>query len=563
MTLAPLPNVLPDEELARSARPRPLAHVAADLGLGESDIDPFGRGCAKVSLDALARVSGGAKQGRLILVTAMTPTRAGEGKTVTSIGLAQGLRHIGESVVACLRQPSLGPVFGIKGCASGTGHAQLLPREEINMHLTGDFHAITSAHNLLAAVVDNSVHHANPLGIERIAWRRAVDLCDRQLREIEIGRGGKANGFIHESGFDITAASEIMAILALASDAEDLRARLARIVVGWRADGTAVLAGELRCVGSMMALLRDALRPNIVQSIDGTPTLIHCGPFANIGHGCSSVLATRLGLGACDYVVTEAGFAADLGAEKFLDLKCRTTGLAPSAAVLVASIRALRLHGSEHGAEPSAPDAAAVARGIANLRVHAENLRGFGIPVVVAANRFPGDSAEELALVESFAREIGCGFAVSEVVARGAEGGADLARAVVAAAAPGAVELRFPYALSDSAKGKVEAVATRIYRADGVDWSPAAEASLAQIERAGFGDLPICIAKTQSSISDDAKKPGAPTGWRMNAREVQVRAGAGYLVVLAGKMVLMPGLPEVGRFADIDLSADGFITGLK
>jgi len=563
MQLLPLPTILPDEELARTARPRPLADVAADLGLEADDIESFGRGCAKVTPDALARATSGMRRGKLILVTAMTPTRAGEGKTVTSIGLAQGLRHIGERVIACLRQPSLGPVFGIKGCASGTGHSQLLPREEINMHLSGDFHAITSAHNLLAAVVDNSVHHANPLGIERITWRRAVDLCDRQLREIEIGRGGKGNGFVHESGFDITAASEIMAILALATNAADLRERLSRIVVGWRADGAPVRAGELRCIGSMMALLRDALRPNLVQTIDGTPVLLHCGPFANIGHGCSSVLATQLGLATCDYVVTEAGFAADLGAEKFLDIKCREAGLAPSAAVLVASVRALRLHGSEPVAEPSGPNPDAVARGIANLRVHAENLTSFGIPVVVAANRFPGDSGEELALVEGFAREIGCGFAVSEVVARGAEGGADLARAVVAAAAGGAVDLKFPYASRASIKAKVEAIASRIYRADGVDWMPAAEASLSDFEGAGFGGLPICIAKTQSSISDDAKKPGAPTGWRLTAREVQVRAGAGYIVVLAGKMVLMPGLPEVGRFADIELSDDGYITGLR
>jgi formate--tetrahydrofolate ligase len=556
---APLPA---DEVLAASTPLRLIGDVARDAGLLPSEIEPWGHGVAKVDAAAAIARLRARPQGRLVLVTAMTPTKAGEGKTVTTIGLAQALHRIGQRTIACLRQPSLGPIFGIKGCASGTGRSQLLPREAINLRLTGDFDAIAAAHNLLAAVADASLHHGNPEGIAQLAWRRTLDVCDRALREVTVALGGAANGTPHQSGFDITAASEIMAAMALAEDLADLRARLARIVVGWTGDGMPVRAESLRCVGSMMALLRDALRPNLVQTIEGAPALVHTGPFANIAHGCSSVVATRLALHAADWVVTEAGFGADLGAEKFLHLKCRGAGLAPSAAVLVASVRALRLHGGSPQGH-SGPDPEAVARGIANLRTHAENLASFGIPVVIAANRFPDDSAEELALVLGFAEGAGLRFAISEAVVRGAEGGEALARAVMEAAAPGPVALQFAYPADAPLPDKVDAIARRIYRADGVDWSPAAEVAAARLERAGFGGLPVCMAKTQSSISDDPKRPGAPRGWRLTVRDLRVSAGAGFVVALTGKMQLMPGLPRDGRYLDIDLAPDGRVTGLR
>ncbi len=534
----------------------PLELVAQEAGLLPAEIELHGKGKAKVSLDVLRRTAAGPR-GRLVLVTAITPTPAGEGKTVTSIGLVQGLRHTGRRAVGCLRQPSLGPVFGMKGCASGTGRAQLHPREEINLHLTGDFHAVTSAHNLLAACTDNAVQHGNKLGISRVRWRRALDVCDRQLRNIEAGRGGSANGFVHESGFDITAASEVMASLALAADARDLRGRLSRIIVAERADGSPVTAGETKCVGAMMALLRDALRPTLVQSTEGAPVLMHCGPFANIAHGCSSLIATRMALGCSDYVVTEAGFAADLGAEKFVHIKCRMGGLQPSCVVLVASVRALRHHGAGADGAPGT-----VAGGFPNLRVHAENLIGLGMPVVIALNRFSDDSEDDLAEVRRFGESLGLPVAVSDCVRAGGAGAAELAEAVARAAEPTPTELRYCYGLSDTIEQKVEAVARSIYRADGVDFSPEALSGIEWAARHGYAGLPICMAKTQSSISDDPKRRGAPTGWRLTVREVRVSAGAGFIVALTGRMQLMPGLPERGRFADIDLTDDGEIIGL-
>ncbi|MDX2176835.1 MAG: formate--tetrahydrofolate ligase [Candidatus Sumerlaeia bacterium] len=555
MSTTPQPN---DAEIARSAAALPMERVAAKAGLGPEHIEPFGRGKAKLTREAAAHLSG-RPDGKLILVTAINPTPAGEGKTVTTIGLGQALAKSGRSSVVCIRQPSLGPIFGVKGGATGGGYAQVVPREDIDLHFTGDFHAVTAANNLLAACADNVVHFGNYLHIDRIVWRRVMDLCDRQLREIEVGLGGRANGWPHRTGFDITAASEVMAVLALAESLADLEARLERIVVGYRGDGDPVFAGQVGCVGAMMALLRDAIRPNLVQTLEGTPALVHCGPFGNIAHGCSSVIATRLGLKMADYVVTEAGFGADLGAEKFLHIKCRQARLAPAAAVLVASCRALRMHGLQDG---ESDRVAALRRGCANLATHAENLAKFGVPVVVAVNRFADDTAEELDALRGFAAQLGLPCAMNEVHARGGEGGLALAEEVARAAESRPAKVEFLYSALAPLREKIETVAREVYRADGVDFDDAAVASMELLERNGHSHLPVCMAKTQSSLSDDPKRPGAPRGWRLHVRDLKVSNGAGFVVVFCGKINLMPGMPEHGNVEDIRLDPVGEVIGL-
>lgn len=556
-----LPELPPAVEIARTVEPRPMEDVAAAAGLLPGEIELYGRAKAKVTAAARDRLKG-APDGKLILMTAMTATRFGEGKTLTSIGLAQAFGRLGVKHLLALRQPSLGPTLGMKGGAAGGGYSQLVPMEDINLHCTGDFHAITAAHNLLAACTDNVVHHGNRLEIERIVFPRVMDLCDRQLRQVEAGLGTKADGFPHRTGFVITAASEVMACMALAEDLDDLGERLGRIIVAFRGDGAPVFAREVGCVGSMMALLRDAFRPNLLQTLEGTPAFVHCGPFGNIAHGCNSVAATRLALKLADYVITEAGFAADLGAEKFLHIKCRQTGLKPAVAVLVVSCRALRAHGGEEGHDWAGPNVEALRAGLSNARVHLENLRKFGLPVVLCANRFHHDTPEELGAIASFAGEMDVPFAVSEAAALGGEGALALAEEVLALADAPAQEQRCLYNVDQPIREKIDILAREIYRADGVDYDPAAEESIAAIERNGLADLPLCVAKTQLSISDNAKLPGAPEGWRLRVRDVTVSNGAGFLVVLAGKMLLMPGMPEHGAFENIGLNAEGNIDGL-
>lgn len=553
-----------DIEIAQSTPLAPIQDVARQLDLKADELEPYGRSKAKLSLSTLeARRS--RPRGKLILVTALTATRAGDGKTVTSIGLSLGLAKLGLKQALCLRQPSLGPTLGIKGGAAGGGHAQVLPMEDINMHLTGDFHAITAANNLLAATVDNHVHFGNELGIQyqEGTFRRVMDLCDRQLRTCEIGLGGPASGYPHTAGFDITAASEIMAIVALARDRKDLRERLERIVVGSNAQGQPVLARELGCVGALEVLLKDALAPNLVQTTEQTPALIHCGPFANIAHGCNSVIATEFALHSADYVVTEAGFAADLGAEKFFDIKCRQLGTFPAASVLVLTCRALKMHGGAAAEQLDNKDLQRLELGFANARTHIENLRKFSVPIVVAINRFPSDTEAELELVGRLCDAMKVPHARSEVVVRGGEGGVELARRVVEASAEGNRPLAPAYDLEDSLRTKIETLAREIYRADGVDFDPAAVADLDRLEQQGFGKLPICVAKTQLSLSDDPKAMGAPRSWRLRVRRAHVSNGAGFVVVLTGKMLLMPGMPAHGAAERIGIDESGRVYGLS
>ena len=559
---AQLPALPPDVEIAHETTLRPITDVAADAGILPGELEHFGRAKAKVHLSALARVAS-RTDGKLILVTAMNATPAGEGKTVTAIGLAEALGRVGIPHVLALRQPSLGPTFGIKGGAAGGGRAQVVPMEDINLHFTGDFHAVTAAHNLLAACVDNSVHWGNPLGIEMILWRRVMDLCDRQLREMEGGLGGKGNGWPHSTGFDITASSEIMAIIALAEGLDDLQTRLERIVVGLRADGSPVFAREIGCVGAMMALLRDALDPNLVQTLEGTPVLIHAGPFANIAHGCNSVIATKLALKLSPHVITEAGFGADLGAEKFFNIKCRLANLHPDVAVLVVSCRALRWHGVGAEDDFREPNVEALRRGLENVRVHLENIAKFGVPAVIAINHFPGDPLDEIDAIRQFAHEHEVPAAVSEVAAFGGEGGIALAREVLRVIEHRPSEFRPLYSVKWSVREKIETIAREIYRADGVDVDEAAAASIVRIRNAGLADLPVCIAKTQLSLSDKPKLRGAPTGWRLRVRDVRISNGAGFLVAIAGKMLLMPGMPQHGAFERIHLDDHGEIAGLS
>ena len=560
----PLPNIPADIEISQKAEMKPIQDIASNLNLNEEDLEVYGKYKAKLEDQSWERIKD-RPDGKLILVTAVTPTPAGEGKTCTSIGLAQAFCKLGVEHALALREPSMGPTFGIKGGAAGGGYSQVLPMEDINMHFTGDLHAIAAAHNLLAAVVDNSMHFDNPLDLDpdRVTWRRTLDVCDRQLRNCEAGLGSKFDGFPHSTGFDIVAASEVMTIMALAKDMEDLRERLGRIVVGYNRSGKPVFARELNCIGSLCVILKDALKPNLVQTTEHTPVMIHCGPFGNIAHGCNSVRATKMALKLAPYVVTEAGFAADLGAEKFIHIKCRQAGLNPNAAVLVATIRALKFHGGVEKENLGVENVEALREGCQNLKTHAENVRKYGLPVVVAINRFPTDTDEELETVRLFCESIGVDCELSEVVARGGDGGTELAKTVkrLVDETPGAPS--YLYDLEDTLKTKIEAVAREIYRADGVDYTEEAEASIARLEENQLDQWPVCMAKTQSSLSDDPKKKNAPRGWRLQVRDVKVSNGAGFIVALTGKMMLMPGMPKEAAFNRIDIDSEGRISGLS
>lgn len=566
-----------DAEIAQSATLEPITKVAESLELGPDQLELYGRYKAKIDLGVVDERRASRPRGKLVLVTAMTATRFGDGKTVTSIGLAQGLGKTNRRHCLALREPSLGPTFGIKGGAAGGGYAQVLPMEDINMHFTGDLHAITSANNLLAAATDNRVHFEQrairrgkaeatdaTVDPERIVWRRVLDICDRQLRNCTLGQGKASDGFPHQSGFDITAASEVMAVLALAKDRADLRARLERMVVAWTKGGQPVRAGELGCIGALEVLLKDALAPNLVQTIEHTPALIHCGPFANIAHGCNSIVATELALHSADWCVTEAGFAADLGAEKFLDIKCRELGHFPSAVVLVVTCRAMKLHGGVDLDAVGAENVEAIEAGFANVRVHLDNLRRvYGVPVVVSLNRFHFDTDAEIAAVRRLVEAEQADLALYEGFARGGEGAVELADKVAAAAEGGNQALRPVYDLDMSLKEKVERLAREVYRADGVDWSEEAEADLARIKEHGADALPICVAKTQHSISDNPKLRGAPSGWRLRVGGLRLSAGAGFVVVRTGDLMLMPGMPKRSAAQVIGFGPDGNIVGLS
>ncbi len=551
-----------DIEIAQSCELKPIGEIAAVAGVDEKYLELYGRYKAKVDY-ALLKESD-RSNGKLILVTAINPTPAGEGKTTTTVGLADAMRKIGKSTLVALREPSLGPVFGVKGGAAGGGWAQVVPMEDINLHFTGDFHAIGAANNLLAAMLDNHIQQGNSLGIDvkKIIWKRCVDMNDRQLRNIVNGLGGRMQGVPREDGFDITVASEIMAVLCLAADIPDLKARLGRMVVAYTFDGKPVTAHDLKAEGAMAALLKDALKPNLVQTLEGTPAFIHGGPFANIAHGCNSVMATKMAMKLADYTVTEAGFGADLGAEKFLDIKCRLAGLKPSAVVVVATVRALKNHGGVPKAELNAENLEALEKGLPNLLQHVDNIKNvFGLPCVVAINAFPTDTAAELKLVEDKCRELGVNVALSEVWAKGGEGGKALAEEVVRLCEE-PNEFRFSYDTEDSIQQKLNDIATKIYHAKGVELTAGAAKQAKELEALGFGKLPICMAKTQYSFSDDAKKLGAPKDFTITVRNLKVSAGAGFLVALTGDIMTMPGLPKVPAAENIDVDENGKITGL-
>ena len=552
-----------DLEIAQSCRMSPIEDIAGKIGIGEQWLECYGKYKAKVDLGYLGDNKNA--DGKLILVTAITPTPAGEGKTTTAIGLADGLRKIGKNAAAALREPSLGPVFGIKGGACGGGYAQIVPMEDINLHFTGDIHAIGAANNLLAAMIDNHIMHGNAIGIdtERITWRRCVDMNDRQLRYIRDGLGGEKDGVERDDGFDITVASEIMAILCLAESAADLKARLARIVIGYDTQNRPVTCSRLKAQGAMAALLKDAIKPNLVQTLEGTPAFVHGGPFANIAHGCNSVLATRMALKAADYAVTEAGFGADLGAEKFLDIKCRASGLRPSAVVVVATVRALKMHGGLDKSQLDAEDLAALERGIPNLLRHVRNIKNvYHLPCVVALNRFPTDTEAELRLVEEKCAQLDTDIVLSEVWAHGGEGGKELAEAVVRLCEEDNSGFSFCYEDELGIEDKISAVVRKIYGGRGAVLLPEAKKQAEHLAALGFGKLPVCIAKTQSSFSDDAKKLGAPENFTVTVRQIKVSAGAGFTVALAGNIMTMPGLPSVPAAEGIDIDDNGRITGL-
>ena len=551
-----------DIEIAQEAKPLPITDIADACGMDGAYIEQYGRYKAKIDNRFLKETN--RPDGKLVLVTAITPTPAGEGKTTTTVGLADGLRRIGRNAVVALREPSLGPVFGIKGGAAGGGYAQVVPMEDINLHFTGDFHAIGAANNLLAAMLDNHIQQGNALGIDvkRITWRRCVDMNDRQLRSIVCGLGGKVNGVPREDGFDITVASEIMAVLCLSSGLMDLKERLGRMVVAYTRSDKPVTARDLKADGAMTALLKDAIKPNLVQTLEHTPALIHGGPFANIAHGCNSISATDTALKLGDYVVTEAGFGADLGAEKFLDIKCRYGGLVPSAVVVVATVRALKHHGGVAKADLNSENLEALEKGLPNLLQHVGNIREvYGLPCVVAINAFPTDTAAELKLVEDKCRELGVNVALSEVWAKGGAGGRALAEEVLRLCETPS-EFRFSYDAADSIENKLNAIAAKIYHADGVDLTPNAKKQLKQLEELGYGGLPICMAKTQYSFSDDAALLGAPKGFRITVRNLKVSAGAGFVVALTGDIMTMPGLPKVPAAEKIDVDENGVISGL-
>ena len=554
--------MLSDIVIAQAAKMLPIAKVAEKLGLTDEDLIPYGRYKAKINHKL---IHSDRPDGKLILMTAISPTPAGEGKTTTSVGLADALNAMGKKTMLCLREPSLGPVFGVKGGAAGGGYAQVVPMEDINLHFTGDIHAIGTANNLLAAMIDNSIQQGNPLNIDprRIAWKRCMAMNARQLRFIVDGLGGKVNGTPREDGFDITVASEVMAIFCLATDLADLKDRLSRIVCAYTYDGQPVTAGQIGAAGAMAALLKDAIDPNLVQTLENNPAIIHGGPFANIAHGCNSVTATKLSLKLADYVVTEAGFGADLGAEKFLDIKCRMADLHPSAVVLVATVRALKSHGGVAKPDLNKPNVEAVRKGAANLERHIDNIKnGFGLPVCVAINAFPTDTPEEMAVIEEVCAKAGVKCALSEVFAKGGEGGKALAETVLSIMPEAPQPIQYTYDLGASLPEKIEAVAKKIYRADGVTYTPAAKKMLDDLAAMGYGELPVCIAKTQYSFSDNAKLTGAPTGFKMNVREVRLSAGAGFVVVICGSIMTMPGLPKHPAAMDIDVDAEGRITGL-
>ncbi len=555
--------MLSDIEIAQQAKMQKITDVAAKLGISEDDIELYGKYKAKLSYDLIRRVKD-KKDGKLILVTAITPTPAGEGKSTTTVGLAQGLAKLGKKVIVALREPSLGPCMGIKGGAAGGGYSQVVPMEDINLHFTGDFHAITSAHMLLAAMLDNHIQQGNALNIDprRIAWKRVVDMNDRELRNIVVGLGGKAHGVPRQDGFDITVASEVMAILCLASSLHDLKERLAKIIVAYDYNGNPVTAGQIKAQGAMAALLKDAVKPNLVQTLENVPAIIHGGPFANIAHGCNSVMATQTGLKLADYTITEAGFGADLGAEKFFDIKCRYAGLKPDAAVIVATVRALKMHGGVPKTDLKTPNVEAVKKGLVNLEKHIENVKKFGVPCVGAINIFAQDTAEELEAVREHCAKHGVNVALSDVFAKGGEGGIDLAKEVIALADSGESKFAPIYPLDMSLKGKIETIAKEIYGADGVNYTKEADKALKEFEELGYGNLPICMAKTQYSFSDDPALLGRPSGFKITIRNCRIAAGAGFIVVLTGDVMTMPGLPKVPAAEKIDVTDDGVISGL-
>lgn len=555
--------MLSDIEIAQQAKMLKITDVAAKLGIGEEDIEMYGRYKAKLSMDLIRRMED-KPAGKLILVTAITPTPAGEGKSTTTVGLAQGLAKLDKSVIVALREPSLGPCMGIKGGAAGGGYSQVVPMEDINLHFTGDFHAITSAHMLLSAMLDNHIQQGNALNIDprRIVWKRVVDMNDRELRNIVVGLGGKVHGVPRQDGFDITVASEVMAILCLANDLHDLKERLSKIIVAYDYSGKPVTAGQIKAHGAMAVLLKDAIKPNLVQTLENVPAIIHGGPFANIAHGCNSVMATKTGMKLVEYTITEAGFGADLGAEKFFDIKCRYAGLKPDAVVLVATVRALKMHGGVPKSELQTPNVEAVKKGIVNLEKHIENVKKFGVPLVVAINIFAQDTPEELEAVREHCAKHGVNVALSDVFARGGEGGIELAKEVVALAESGKADFHTIYPLEMSLKEKIETVAKEIYGADGINYSKDADKALKEFEDMGYGNLPICMAKTQYSFSDDQNLIGRPSGFTITIKNCRISAGAGFIVVLTGDIMTMPGLPKVPAAEKIDVSDEGVISGL-
>lgn len=553
-----------DVQIAQEAQMLPITEIAAKLDIQDDEIEQYGKYKAKIDINILNRLQD-KPDAKLILVTAINPTPAGEGKTTTNVGLSMALNKLGYKTVTTLREPSLGPCFGVKGGAAGGGYSQVVPMDDINLHFTGDFHAITSAHNLLAAMVDNSIHQGNPLDIvtKRVVWKRVVDMNDRALRDIIIGLGKKGDGVMRESGFDITVASEIMAILCLATSRENLKERLGKMVVAYNSKGEAVTAEQIGATGAMALLLKDAIKPNLVQTLENTPAIIHGGPFANIAHGCNSVMATKVALKLGDYVVTEAGFGADLGAEKFFDIKCRAAGLKPAATVIVATVRALKMHGGVDKKELGPENLEALEAGCANLLQHIDNIKKYGVPAVVAINRFPTDTEAELALLDKLCKEKGADVVLSEVFAKGGEGGLELAKKVVEIT--DTVESNFApiYDAEASIPEKIETIAKEIYRADGVDFTAEAMKQIADLEKLGLDKGPVCMAKTQYSFSDDAKLLGAPSGFRVTVREVKISAGAGFIVALTGSIMTMPGLPKVPAACGMDIMEDGTIIGLS
>lgn len=551
-----------DIEIAQSARLRPIEEIAAQIGLSEEDLELYGRYKAKVSLNVLKKKEG--EKGKLILVTAITPTPAGEGKTTVTVGLGQALNKLGKKAVVAIREPSLGPVMGLKGGAAGGGYSQVVPMEDINLHFTGDLHAIGAAHNLLAAVIDNHLKQGNELGIDpaNINWPRALDINDRALREIVIGLGGKVNGVPRQDRFIITVASEIMAILCLANDLAELKEKISNILPAYTYEGKPVKVRDLKVAGAMAALLKDALKPNLVQTLENTPAFVHGGPFANIAHGCNSIIATKMALKTGEIVVTEAGFGADLGAEKFFNIKCRYAGITPDATVLVATIRALKMHGGVNKDDLAREDLQALEKGIANLEKHVENIRKFGLPVIVAINRFPADTEAELQLLEEKCRQLGVPVALTEVWAKGGEGGLALAEGVLRLLEEEKSDFNFLYELDLPLREKIEKIAREIYGAEGVDFSSTAERQLARYEELGYGNLPVCMAKTQNSLSDNPALKGRPEGFRITVREVNLSAGAGFVVPLTGPILTMPGLPAKPAAESIDIDEEGNITGL-